>query len=202
MTSAQSMEQQLNGLRKENMSLADQILDKDAELFTLRSKVEAMHVEHDHQVKLEHLQTQLDTEVRRRITLENESKEESSRFERERSAFLAETEQYHQQLQAAKEELSATHQSFNEYKLRAQRILQDKDRLLQDIKKQQPNVEGLLQSEVLTAELDQMQQERDLLREETAQSNAQLQQCRKDIALIESRYFQPSINVLIYFTFD
>lgn len=66
---------------------------------------------------------------------------------------------------------------------------QDKDRLLQDIKNQQP-MDGLGQSnEMLMAELNQLQQERDLLREETAQSNAQLQQCRKEIGLVESRHY-------------
>lgn len=65
---------------------------------------------------------------------------------------------------------------------------QDKDRLLQDIKNQQP-MDGLGQSnEMLMAELNQLQQERDLLREETAQSNVQLQQCRKEIGLVESRH--------------
>lgn len=39
------------------------------------------------------------------------------------------------------------------------------------------------------AELNQLQQERDLLREETAQANSQLQQCRKEISQIETRYF-------------
>jgi len=60
---------------------------------------------------------------------------------------------------------------------------------LQDIKNQQP-MDGLGQSnEMLMAELNQLQQERDLLREETAQSNAQLQQCRKEIGLVESRHY-------------
>ena len=42
-------------------------------------------------------------------------------------------------------------------------------------------------SDLLMAELNQLQQERDLLREETAQSNSQLQQCRKEIGLLEAR---------------
>lgn len=51
-------------------------------------------------------------------------------------------------------------------------------------------MDGLGQSnEMLMAELNQLQQERDLLREETAQSNAQLQQCRKEIGLVESRHY-------------
>ena len=44
-------------------------------------------------------------------------------------------------------------------------LLQDQDRLLQDIKQQQ-TVEGLHPSELLIAEKNQLQQERDLLREE------------------------------------
>jgi len=57
---------------------------------------------------------------------------------------------------------------------------------LQDIKQQQ-TVEGLQPGELLLAELSQLQQERDLLREETAQSSSQLQQCRKEITLLESK---------------
>ncbi len=58
--------------------------------------------------------------------------------------------------------------------------------MLQDIKQQQ-TVEGLQPSELLMAELNQLQQERDLLREETAQSSSQLQQCRKEIGILEAR---------------
>lgn len=57
---------------------------------------------------------------------------------------------------------------------------------MQDIKQQQ-TVEGLQPSEFLMTELNQLQQERDLLREENAQSNSQLQQCRKDVALLEAK---------------
>jgi hypothetical protein len=66
-------------------------------------------------------------------------------------------------------------------------LLQDKDRLLQDIKEHKTVESFQLPNELLMAELDQLQQERDLLREETAQSNSQLQQCRKEIALLETR---------------
>ena len=38
------------------------------------------------------------------------------------------------------------------------------------------------------AELEQLQQERDLLREEIAQSNAQLQQSRKELTSVQNRY--------------
>lgn len=122
--SLQNLEQQLSSLRKENMSLADQLLDKDAELFTLKSKVEAIVVEQEHQTKLEHLHTQLETELRKKESLEAEAKFQLSLLEKERANFLAESQQSQQQLLSVKEELAATHQSFNEYKLRAQRILQ------------------------------------------------------------------------------
>lgn len=122
--STQAVEAQLSGLRKENMGLADQMLDKDAEIFTLRSKVEAIHVEQEHQIKVERLQAQLDAEVKRRLSAENEAKDHLSRYERERSSHQNEMEQCHAQMLAVREELAATYQSFNEYKLRAQRILQ------------------------------------------------------------------------------
>ena len=57
------------------MALADLIIDKDAELFTLKSKVEAIHVEQEHQTKLEHLQAQLECEVQKRQVLEIEIKQ-------------------------------------------------------------------------------------------------------------------------------
>lgn len=187
-TAVQLVEQQLSSLRKENMALADQILDKDAELTTLKGKIEAVHVEQEYQTKLEQIQTQLETESQKRQSLEVEIKLQWNQMEKERCNLLAESQQYQYQLQTAREELEVVHQSLNEYKLRAQRILQDKDRLLQDIKQQKTVESFQLPSELLMAELDQLQQERDLLREETVQSNSQLQQCRKEIARLEARY--------------
>jgi chromosome segregation ATPase len=120
----QSVEQQLSVLRKENMTLADQLLDKDAELSTLKSKVEAIHVEQEYQTKLEHMQAQLETEVKKRQSFEVETKVQFNQLEKERCILMGESQQYQHQLQTVKEELESTHQSFNEYKLRAQRILQ------------------------------------------------------------------------------
>ncbi len=120
----QSVEQQLSVLRKENMALADQLLDKDAELSTLKSKVEAIHVEQEYHTKLEHMQAQLEIEVKKRQSLEVEIKVQLNQLEKERCILMGESQQYQHQLQTVKEELESTHQSFNEYKLRAQRILQ------------------------------------------------------------------------------
>jgi len=64
--------------------------------------------------------------------------------------------------------------------------LQDKDKLFEDVKKQQ-KVEGFQVNELTTAELDQLQRERDLLREELSQTNAQLIQCRKELVDAEAR---------------
>ena len=122
--SSQTIEQQLSTLRKENMGLADQILDKDAELVTLRSKVSAMHVEKEHQIKIEHLQAQLDAELKQRKINEEEAKLQFNQLERDRMQLASEVQQNSLQLQSVKEELALTYQSFNEYKLRAQRILQ------------------------------------------------------------------------------
>lgn len=187
------------------MSLADSMLDKDAELTTLKSKLKSIDIEQEHRGKLETIHAQLESEIKLKESLEKEVKLQASQFEREKSSWLSESEQFKQQVELLKEELSSTHQSFNEYKLRAQRILQvlnysfinfqllwfslsqDKDRLLQDIKQQQKD-DGIQPSELLMAELEQLQQERDLLREEIVQSNAQLQQSRKELTSVQSRY--------------
>lgn len=53
--------------------------------------------------------------------------------------------------------------------------------------KKQQKVEGFQVNELTTAELDQLQRERDLLREELSQTNAQLIQCRKELVDAEAR---------------
>jgi hypothetical protein len=58
--------------------------------------------------------------------------------------------------------------------------------LLQDVKDQQ-NDEGLQPSEFLKAELDQLHQERDLLRVEVTQTNFQLQNLKEEIALAKQK---------------
>lgn len=123
-TSLQSLEQQISILRKENMALADQVLDKDAEIFTLKGKLEATNIEHEQQSKLEHLQAQLEVELQKRQLLEVELKLQITQLEKCHSDLLIESQLYQQQLQTAKEESTAAYQTFNEYKLRAQRILQ------------------------------------------------------------------------------
>ena len=120
----EAVEQQMSMLRSENMRLADQTMDKDAEVCTLKSQLEAMHVEQQHKVKLETLQQQLEKETGKRQAAENEMKLQLVDFERRSSMIQSELQHIQHQLQGTKEELSVTEQSFNEYKLRAQRILQ------------------------------------------------------------------------------
>jgi len=184
---AKSLEDQLVAIKAEKKLLANQIVDKDAELLTLKSQVEALHVDKEYQLELGSIQGQLEAEISQRKTLENGIKSQLVDFERERAALDAEMQTHHKQLQVIKNELAVAHQSHTEYKLRAQRILQDKDKLLEDIKKQQ-SVEGFLGTELTAAELDQLQRERDLLREELSQTNTQLIQCRKELASTETRY--------------
>lgn len=106
------------------MALADQLMDKDAELSSLKSKVEAIAVEQEHQTKIEELKKQLETGLQKYQSLELQSKIQLSKVEKERDSYMSEFQQQQQQLSFVKEELATTHQSFNEYKLRAQRILQ------------------------------------------------------------------------------
>lgn len=181
-----SLESQLAAIKSEKKLLFNQILDKDAELLTIKSKVEALHVDKEYQLELGNIQGQLEAEVSQRKALEDEMKSLQADFDRERAALVAEAQTHYEQLQVVKNELAVTHQSHTEYKFRAQRILQDKDKLFQVIKQQQ-SVEGIQSSELTAAELDQLQRERDLLREELSQINSQLIQCRKELTIAETR---------------
>jgi len=170
--STKSLGDQLSALVMEKSLLVNQMVDKDAELLTLKSQVEALHVNKEYQQQLDH-------EITQRKSLENDLKLQSANSERERKI-------YEEELQAVKNELALAHQSHTEYKLRAQRILQDKDKLIQNIKNQQ-TVEGFQAGELLSAELEQLQQERDLLREEISQFNCQVIQYRKELSHAETR---------------
>lgn len=124
MATVKSLEETMSKLRKENMSLADSILDKDAEISTLKSKLKSIDIEQDHREKLETVHAQLESEIKLKESFEKEIKLLASQFEREKSSWLSSSEQLKQELELLKEELSSTQQSFNEYKTRAQRILQ------------------------------------------------------------------------------
>lgn len=186
--SLQLAEQKLSTLQRENLTLADQMLDKHAELCTLKSKLEAVQVEKTHETHLYDLQKRLESELALRKSTESRLQLQNDDFEKKKATLQSELEQLHQQLESTKEELMMAHQSFNEYKLRAQRILQDKDKLLQDVKQQHQREEGLQPSEFLTAELDQLQQERDLLRVEMSQTNFQLQNLREEISTAKNKH--------------
>ena len=162
------------------MRLADQLLDRDAELSTVKSQIEAMHVEQAFSLKLDNLQKQLELEVGKREAAEHDKKVSAEDFERQKLISALEAQRLQEQLRMMKEENSTVDQSFTEYKLRAQRILQDKDKLLQDVKQQQSD-RGVQPAEFLSAEFDQLQQERDLLRVEISQTNSQLQNMRDEL---------------------
>lgn len=127
------MEDQLVAIKAEKKLLANQILDKDAELLTLKSQVEALHVDKEYQLELGSIQGQLEAEISQRKTLENGIKSQLVDFERERAALDAEMQTHHKQLQVIKNELAVAHQSHTEYKLRAQRILQVNKNLVEII---------------------------------------------------------------------
>jgi len=122
--SLQLAEQKLSTFQRENLTLADQMLDKHAELCTLKSKLEAVQVEKTHETHLYDLQKRLESELALRKSTESRLQLQNDDFEKKKATLQSELEQLHQQLESTKEELMMAHQSFNEYKLRAQRILQ------------------------------------------------------------------------------
>nr|CAD7398749.1 unnamed protein product [Timema cristinae] len=78
-----------------------------------------------------------------------------------------------------------------QYRARAQRILQDKDRLIAELRGEASAVglEGRLSplDDITVLELEQLRQERELLREESAQVCARLQAAREELQGAESR---------------
>jgi len=118
-----ALENQLATIKTEKKSLMSLILDKDAELLTLKSQVEAFHINTEYQLELGSIHGQLEAEISQRKGLESVIKSQLADFEKERATLTAASQSYHEQLQAVRNELAAAHQSHTEYKCRAQRIL-------------------------------------------------------------------------------
>ncbi|PSN34205.1 hypothetical protein C0J52_13135 [Blattella germanica] len=85
---------------------------------------------------------------------------------------------HQQQWERLRAELSESRSELDQYRARAQRILQDKERLISELKGQDDTVE---------LELDQLRQERELLREEVAQVSARLKASRDELQETERR---------------
>lgn len=85
-------------------------------------------------------------------------------------------------------ELTCSRSELDQYRVRAQRILQDKERLIAELQGQAGSLgRSISADDTVELELDQLRQERDLLREEIVQVSARLKASRDELQEMERR---------------
>ncbi|CAL4105584.1 unnamed protein product [Meganyctiphanes norvegica] len=111
--------------------------------------------------------------------------EASRRFEEEKTK----SQQLNSQMTSLKTELTASRNELTEYKAKAGRILQSKEKLITSLKEGRfaEDPQSQETSEFLKEELEQIRQERDLLREELDEASERCKQLRADILEIEDQ---------------
>eukprot|EP00057_Strongylocentrotus_purpuratus_P031810 XP_785735.3 PREDICTED: golgin subfamily A member 5 [Strongylocentrotus purpuratus] len=88
-----------------------------------------------------------------------------------------------EQLRLLKNSAEEAKQELTDYKQKATRILQSKDKLISSLKE---GVEGIEGSTAVSYELEEIKNERDMLREELQQANIKIEQLKMDLQEIES----------------
>lgn len=94
------------------------------------------------------------------------------------------------QLKASRTTLESMKRELTDYKQKAQKILQSKEKLIANLKDASFNGDGDVANSVvitMNAELEQIKQERDMLKEELQQSNGTLEQLRREMQDVESQ---------------
>ncbi|PNF30873.1 Golgin subfamily A member 5 [Cryptotermes secundus] len=92
-----------------------------------------------------------------------------------------------QQWDRTRAELTYSRSELDQYRVRAQRILQDKERLITELRGQGSAGRSTPADDTVELELDQLRQERELLREEIAQVSARLKASRDELQETECR---------------
>ncbi|XP_021929852.1 golgin subfamily A member 5 isoform X2 [Zootermopsis nevadensis] len=97
------------------------------------------------------------------------------------------THDLQQQFDRTRAELAFSRSELDQYRVRAQRILQDKERLIAELRGQGSAGRSIPADDTVELELDQLRQERELLREEVAQVSVRLKACRDELQETEHR---------------
>lgn len=84
-------------------------------------------------------------------------------------------------------ELTCSRSELDQYRVRAQRILQDKERLIAELQGQGSSGQNISADDTVELELDQLRQERALLREEIVLVSARLKASRDELQDMERR---------------
>jgi chromosome segregation ATPase len=128
-----------------------------------------------------HQQTQLEGE-RRQLT--ETLKETQQRLSEERQRV---TEQM-QAVKNARADSQSIRKELGEYKEKAQRILQSKDKLINELKTGINSNDVSVSSGAMAVEVEQLRKERDLLREEAHASQLQLDHLRMELQDVEQHH--------------
>nr|CAD7415561.1 unnamed protein product [Timema poppensis] len=127
----------------------------------------------------------------RLCNLEAEHSARLSELQSRLSEALTSGSETHKQCDKLRGEVEDALSQLDQYRARAQRILQDKDRLIAELRGEASvaGPEGRLSplDDITVLELEQLRQERELLREESAQVCARLQAAREELQGAESR---------------
>lgn len=196
-------DQALTALRKQiaelqverDSILKDQSLSTDVQghaLDTLQDKLNEAEAALRHQQELFH-RTE-DESTARQTKLESDKQmlmTEVSTLQKNLNTEKAANADLSSQLRNARTQTEAAKNELTEYKDKAQRILQSKDRLITSLKEGSGG-SGSGETMVHATELDSMRQERDIVREELQNSQLALENLRSELAELENQMQQDS----------
>ncbi|XP_006812377.1 golgin subfamily A member 5-like [Saccoglossus kowalevskii] len=129
-------------------------------------------------------QSQVDA-MQRQSRVEEEHRTLSSAYsllQQQHNHSKTHTNNLSMQLKTAKNNLDHVKQELNDYKQKATRILQSKDKLINSLKESDPSID---QGTVTGIELEELKQDRDAMKEELQVSKVKLEQLRSELQDLE-----------------
>lgn len=155
-------------------ALQDRVLEREEELDALQNA---------HKQEIKSLQDKLASLESEGAGLASQLKDMQQQMNQSEAA----SRNLQQQWERARAELSESRSELDQYRARAQRILQDKERLISELKGQGSTEQNSPVDDTVELELEQLRQERELLREEVAQVSARLKASRDELQETERR---------------
>jgi DNA repair exonuclease SbcCD ATPase subunit len=176
----------VKGLQLENARLLQDSVDSSGHLSqalqTLQDQIAEKHEELEAVQAVHH--KELATVQDSLAILESERASLSSQLNQSKEA----TSELQLQCDRVRAELTCSRSELDQYRVRAQRILQDKERLIAELQGQAGSLgRSISADDTVELELDQLRQERDLLREEIVQVSARLKASRDELQEMERR---------------
>lgn len=175
----------VKGLQLENARLLQDSVDSSGHLSqalqTLQDQIAEKHEELEAVQAVHH--KELATVQDSLAILESERASLSSQLNQSKEA----TSELQLQCDRVRAELTCSRSELDQYRVRAQRILQDKERLIAELQGQGSLGRSISADDTVELELDQLRQERDLLREEIVQVSARLKASRDELQEMERR---------------